>query len=50
MEVCLSCPGIPVWYGLGHFVVTFCKLYLVTGLKAGHFDDILAFGLELCGL
>jgi len=47
MEMYLSSPGIPLWYGLGQFVVTFCKLYLVTSLKAGYFDDIWSFGLEL---
>ena len=49
MEVYLSCPCIPLWYGLGQLVITFCKLCLVTGLKAGYFDDIWCFGLELCG-
>ena len=50
MEVYLSSPCIPLWDGLGQFVSTFCKLCLVTGLKAGYFDDIWSFGLELYGL
>jgi len=49
MEVYLSSPCIPLWYGLGEFVITFCELHLVTGLKAGYFDGIWSVGLELCG-
>jgi len=44
MEVYLSPPGLPLWDGLGQFVSTFCRLCLVTGLKAGYFDDIWSFG------
>ena len=49
MEMYLSPPGIPLWYGLGQFVITFCKLF--SGwLESRIFWWHLIVGLELCGL
>ena len=49
MEMYLSPPGIPLWYGLGQFVITFCKVF--SGwLESRIFWWHLIVGLELCGL